>query len=368
MKILQIINNLGSGGAEKLIAEFAPVMQNRGNKVEVLLLQRKGSLYIEQLEKAGVKVTCLSESSLYSLKHIWSIRQFIRKGKFDIVHVHIFPALYFAGLASFLGIGQAKLFFTEHNTTNRRMENPLFAIIDKFIYSRYKVVISITPDVCSNIKKHLSGIKCKHTVVLNGINLSLFTLPQKTGRKDLNIENINEESYLFTMVGRFTEQKDQATLIHSIKKLPAHTHLLLLGEGALKEDLEDLVISLELSQRVHFLGFRADIPDVLRLSDVGVLSSNWEGMPLSAIEIMAAGIPFVGSCVPGIEDLVKAKEDGAGILFTRGNSDELAEILNNLLTDKGLYQKVAKACKERSKEYSVERMVDGYLEVYKINK
>ncbi|MGL5894202.1 MAG: glycosyltransferase [Bacteroidales bacterium] len=366
MRILQIINNLGSGGAEKLISEFVPVMRDRGHHVEVLLLQRNGSLYIDYLERAGIKVTVLSESSLYSLKHVWNIRNYIRKGKFDVVHVHIFPSLYFAGLAAFFGIGRAKLVFTEHNTTNKRMESRLFAIADKLIYLRYKHVISITPEVCKNICRHLIGVNCKHTVVLNGINLSLYDLPVKLTRSDLNIPNIDDSSKLITMVGRFSEQKDQATLIKAMVNLPESAHLLLLGEGPLRGQLEELVDSLDLGNRVHFLGFRSDIPDVLRISDIGVLSSNWEGMPISAIEIMAAGIPFVGSRVPGIKDLVESKDDGAGILFECGNSDELAEKLISILSDKSYHNSVAIACKIRSEVYSVERMVDGYLGVYKI--
>jgi len=364
MRILQIINNLGSGGAEKLISEFVPVMRDRGVHVEVLLLQRNGSLYIDHLERAGIKVTVLSESSLYSLKHIWSIRNYIRKGKFDVVHVHIFPSLYFAGLASLLGIGKSKLVFTEHSTHNNRRGKLLYQLIDKFIYSRYQVVIGITNEVTEKVKEHLNLKNIQYTTIGNGIDLSAFCKPNTLAPSQLYC-NYSKYDRIITMVGRFTEAKDQATLIRAIVKLPEYAHLLLLGEGPLRGEMEELVNSLDLGNRVHFLGFRSDIPDVLRISDIGVLSSNWEGMPLSAIEIMAAGIPFVGSRVPGIKDLVELKDDGAGILFECGNSDELAEKLNLLLSDNEHYYSVASACKARSKEYSVESMVEGYLEVYK---
>lgn len=360
MKILQIINNLGSGGAEKLIAEFAPIMQQRGHHVEVLLMQRAGSLYIDILERAGVRVTVLSESSLYTPMHIWRIRQFVRRGGFDIVHVHIFPALYFAGLAAYLGIGKAKLLFTEHNTTNTRMKSGWFGWVDRLIYARYRTVVSITPDVCTNIKHHLKGLKCRHRVVLNGINLTAFEQPLQIGRLELALEGVDEQSQLITMVGRFSHQKDQDTLIRAMAQLPPSAHLLLLGEGPRRGELEALVASLALEHRVHLPGFRPDIPDVLRLSSVGVLSSHWEGFGLAAVECMAAGLPTIVSDVPGLNSVVI----GAGLLFPQGDAIELARQLNSLLTDKELYARVSQACKARSGEYSIERMVDGYLEEY----
>ncbi|MEG1737733.1 MAG: glycosyltransferase [Odoribacter sp.] len=361
LRILQIINNLGSGGAEKLISDFSSLISQREYHIEVLLLKRQDSLYIELLQESGVKVKCLSEFSLYSLSHIFKIRQYIRKGNFDIVHVHIFPALYFAALASFLGIGKAKLCFTEHNTTNKRMENKLFHLIDKWIYTFYQSVICITDEVKSNIQSHLQNDKIDYVTVLNGVNLNSFELPLKSSKESL-FSGFSDKT-IITMVARFSEQKDQFTVIQSMNFLPENIHLLLVGEGPLKDSLYKIADESNLLDRIHFFGLRKDVPDILRLSDIGVLSSNWEGMPLAGIEIMAAGIPFIGSDVPGINELVNVNPN-AGLLFKKGNSEELALHINQLLNDSEYYAQRANACKKQAQEYSIEKMVDGYLNVY----
>ena len=363
LKILQIINNLGSGGAEKLISDFVPLIAQRGHCIEILLLQKQGSIYIDELQKQGICVTSLSESNLFSISHIWKIRKFIKKGNFDVVHVHIFPALYFVAVAALFGIGKSKLCFTEHNTTNRRMENTFFRVIDKWIYSFYETIICITDEVRNNIQRHLENKKLQYITVLNGVNLSNFAHPIQLKKESL-YDNYTKEDRIITMVARFSEQKDQGTLIKSLQYLSANIHLLLVGEGPLKKKNEDLVSELNLSDRIHFLGLRKDIPDILRLSDIGVLSSNWEGMPLSGIEVMAAGIPFIGADVPGIKELI-IPHPQAGLLFSKGNSKELAYQINYLLENPALYGERAIACKKQSQEYSIEKMVRGYLTVYK---
>ena len=108
-----------------------------------------------------------------------------------------------------------------------------------------------------------------------------------------------------------------------------------------------MVSELNLQNLIHFLGFRKDVPEILRLSDIGVLSSNWEGMPLSGIEVMAAGIPFIGSDVPGIKDLVAATPN-AGLLFSKGDSTGLASHINHLLADPDFSKERALACKNQA--------------------
>lgn len=362
MKILQVINNLGSGGAEKLISDFAPVVKNKGYHIEILLLRRSGSLYIDQLVKRGIRITFLSEDSLYSISHILKIRSFILKGKFDIVHVHVFPSLYFASLAKLFG-ANAKFIFTEHNTFNKRRGNFFYRQVERIIYSQYDSLVGITTEVCRNLKEHLNLKYFRYKVINNGIDLSAFHKSLILERKDLLPLNCCSKKWV-CMVGRFSHAKDQATLIEAISNLSKDVHLLLLGEGPNQSSLEALAHKLNVIDRVHFLGYRNDIPDVLRLCDIGVLSSHWEGMPLSAIEVMAAGIPFIGSKVPGIVDLVKSDFVDAGLLFMHSNPVDLKQKIEILLADIDLYNDVALACHKRSFDFSIEKMVDQYLEEY----
>ena len=133
MKILQIINNLGSGGAEKLIVDFVPLMRDKGHDVEVLLLQKKGSIYIDELKQNGIEVTWLSLDKRYSLSHILKIRNFINKGGFDIINVHLFPSLYFVGILSILKLINSNIIYTRHYTKSSRTNNVIFKKIDQTV-------------------------------------------------------------------------------------------------------------------------------------------------------------------------------------------------------------------------------------------
>ena len=117
------------------------------------------------------------------------------------------------------------------------------------------------------------------------------------------------------MTGRFSKAKDHTTLVKSLKLLPYNYKLLLVGEGELKKNIEILIKKINLENRVIFLGFRNDIPELMKTVDINILSSNWEGFGLVAVEGMASGRPFIGSDVDGMNDVIR----GGGILFEKGS-------------------------------------------------
>jgi glycosyltransferase involved in cell wall biosynthesis len=143
--------------------------------------------------------------------------------------------------------------------------------------------------------------------------------------------------------------------------LPKTVKLLLVGDGVLKKECEDLVATLKLQERVLFLGLRMDVPQLLKTVDIVVLSSKYEGLSLSSIEGMASGKPFVASDVPGLAEVVK----GAGILFPPGNAEQLATAITELLENQEFYQSVADACQARATEYDIHKMVDKHITLYK---
>lgn len=363
MKILQVINDLSSGGAQKLIADFVPLMKEKGHHVQVLLLRSEGSIYIEELEKNKINVTCLSKNNLYSFSHILRIRSFIKKGNYDIVNVHLFPALYFTSISSFLGIGRTKLYYTEHNTYNRRRQNIFFKIPEKFIYKQYKRIIAITLDVKKALANHLKYSIDFITVISNGVDIDKFKFSPAIDLSKL-IERYNKEDKIICMVGRFSEAKDQITLIKSISFLPKNIKLLLIGEGSLMNNCITFSKEIDVQDRVHFLGLRKDIPMILKACDIGVLSSNWEGMPIFALEVFATGIPFLGSDVPGIRDLFSEKSR-AELLFKNKDSEGLSVLVNKLFENEVARDSNIEVCQKIVNEYSLKKMTDSYLRLYK---
>lgn len=364
MKVLHIINNLGSGGAEKLLEDLIPLMNKMENvEADILLLTDEKNVFYDSLINKGVKVDVVKYRNMYDIRNIFEIKKHIVDGDYDIVHTHTFPTQYWVALSRmFIENKKVKFITTEHSTHNRRREKFYFRYIDKLIYTQYDSIISITEKTRDNLidwidPKHKKIDK--HVVIENGVDIAKIkaALPYK---KNELINGITENTKLICMVGRFSEAKDQPTLIRAVSKLSRDIHLILVGEGPLISDNKKLAEELGISDRVHFLGFRQDIPRILKTVDIVVLSSYWEGLSLASIEGMASGKPFIASSVPGLEEIVR----DVGLLFGQGDEHKLTSLIDRLLNDNALYNEVCIRCFNESKKYSLQNMIGSLLKVY----
>lgn len=364
MNVLHVINNLGCGGAEKLIEQTLPIMnKNKDIQVEVLLLTDDKNSFDKKLQEDEIKINVVPLKKIYSIINIFYIRNFIIKGKYDVIHVHLFPCQYWTALAARLIFRhKPKFITTEHSTTNRRRAKKYFKWVEKVMYSAYDKVVSISKKAQDNLIEWIEPKGSdlgKFVVIENGVDIIKFIEAQSCKKSQIS-KKINESDKLVCMVGRFNEAKDQGTLIKAISKLPEDIHLLLVGEGPLKVENEKLAKQLKIENRVHFLGFRNDVERILKTSDIVVLSSKWEGLSLASIEGMASGKPFVASRVEGLEEIVK----GYGLLFEQGNENELSKLIAELLNKIDFYDEVTKKCLERAKNYDINYMVNKLLSIY----
>lgn len=354
MKILHIIPSLGTGGAEKLILDSLTLYKIRGIDVELLLLNNTpNSPFYNELKGQNIIIHTLHTGnicSVYNPLYIFKIVPYLKK--YDLIHVHLFPALYWVAIAKILSCSPIRMIYTEHNTENSRRDKRLLKPIECYIYNEYNAIISITEQVSNNLKRHIPSYKGQFRIINNGINLSKF--------KKLSARNQAKDNPVLIQVSSFRKQKDQETLIKSMQYLPANVTLLLVGDGETRSKCEGLVKELNLEDKVKFLGVRMDIPQLLAQSDIVVLSSNYEGLSLSSIEGMASGCPFIASDVPGLNDVV----GGAGLLFPTGDAKCLANIINKLLKDNEYYKEISQACLKRANEYDINKMVDQYIELY----
>lgn len=358
MKILHIINSLATGGAEKLLLETLPLYQKNGIQADILLLNDYDTPFLSELKEINCStIYTAGKRSVYHPINIFKIIPFLKK--YDIAHVHLFPAQYYVVIAKIISFSKIKLIFTEHSTSNKRMENKWFHYFDRKVYSLYHTIVCITPEVKNALTAHLRSKKNNIQVISNGVNINKIKkeIPYAKGEF---IEGTIISDRLLIQVAAFRFEKDQQTLIKALQFLPENVKLLLVGDGILRRDCEDLALRLNLQKRVVFLGNRMDIPRLLKTADIAVLSSHFEGFGLVAVEGMAAGKPFVASDVPGLAAVV----DGAGILFEKGNALDLADKIAGLLADKAYYESVASACQQRAAEYNIDKMVDQHIKLY----
>lgn len=344
MKILHIIESMEIGGAQRLLKDLIPI-QNKSNKVGLLILRSVGSSFEKAVFDSGIKVYNINSSNIYSPVNILHIRKVLKD--WDIVHVHLFPALYWTALAS-TGLDKV-LIYTEHSTHNKRRTRPYFRPIEKWVYSRYEKIICISDETKDNLEKWLKIESGDRLVTINnGVALSKFD------SAGIQPENI------ITMVSRFAPAKDHATLIRAMKWVDPDYRLVLAGDGETRAECEKLAEAEGLIDRIDFLGTRSDIAEIIKRSYIGVQSSKWEGFGLTAVEFMAAGKPVVCSDVPGLSNVV----GNAGLHFKVGDSVQLAKLINYLIQHKDSYSDYSKRGYERSKNFSILHMNDKYSGLY----
>lgn len=356
MKVLQVNPGLSAAGAEKLIVDCVPLYQANGLDVDVLLLDGNETPFLKKL-KAETKgeVYSLGFGSVYNPLHVFKLLPYFKK--YDVVHVHLFPTLYWVAIAKIISFSRVKIIYTEHSTHNRRRNKIIFKLLDKLFYRQYNKIITIADEVDLNLKAHLGLNSSRFELINNGVDTKLFN---KAIAYPKNVF-FNEEDKILIQVSSFRPAKDHATVIKALKYLPNNIKLMLVGDGESINKSRYLVKELQLENRVLFLGTRMDVPSLLKTADIVIMSSVYEGLSLASIEGMASGKAFVASNVPGLREIVK----DAGVLFEKGNDKQLADEILKLLSDSEYYNAVAQKCYERAKNYDIEKTVYSYINVYK---
>lgn len=347
MRILHVINTLRTGGAEHLMVDLLPRLRSDNNTVELCVFNGERTPFLEQLESAGIKIHVLGMGNVYNPLLIFKLRKVMRN--FDIVHTHNTSPQLFAALGKYKAV---KLVTTEHSTSTRRRGHVLLRLLDRWMYHQYDQIICISQPSEDSLRGYIGdGYPIK--TILNGIDVNRFANAQPV---DLQIGSCVK----ITMVAGFRYEKDQPTLIRSLTHLPENYHVLLVGDGVRRPEFEALVEESKLSNRVHFLGIRTDVPSILKSSDIIVMSSHREGLSLSNVEGMASGHPCVASDVEGLREVT----GGYGALFPHGDAQALAAEIIKLTTDSEYRKRVITGCMERASQYDISQMAINYANEY----
>ncbi|WP_175640165.1 glycosyltransferase [Metabacillus schmidteae] len=361
MRVLHVINSLDIGGAQTLLNDALPEFEKKGVQSEVFVLKRSTEGNFEQqLKNKGIKIIYSNISNIYNPLQILELKKVIKKRKYDIIHSHTFPSQYWVSLLRNTFKKTPKFITTEHNTSNRRRELKVFKYIDTIIYKNYSKIICISNGTFDELITWTKNVKHKSVVVENGIALSKFTNAKPLEKAKL-VPNFKVGDFIVLMVARLTNQKDHETVIRSAMNLPNHIHVVFVGDGEKHNEYEEMIKNHKLNNRVHLLGARADVPNIMKTADLFVLSSHFEGFGLVAVEAMASGLPVIASDVAGLTEVVS----GAGCLFKKGDAEKLSTIITDLEENKNNRLSMIDAGKKRSSLFSIEKFVDEHIQVYK---
>ncbi|WP_213278375.1 glycosyltransferase [Chryseobacterium indologenes] len=360
MKIYHIINSLRFGGAERLVVDLCTELSEGGSdEIHLLLLDDIDTSLKKEVENnENIKIEVIPSKSLYDIRIPFFISKIVADA--DVIHLHLFPTLYWGVLSKLFFSEKQKVVFTEHSTENNRRSKWYFKRIEKFIYSKLNSIICISESTEKNLIHHLgSGFKAKMKVINNGVNLIKFYNSEAYSR---TAYNLSDKDFLLIQVASFRAAKDQPTLIRALTLLPSHVKAMFVGDGPELENCKELVKNNGLESRAFFLGNQTNIAELIKMSDVVVVSSHYEGFGIVAVEGMACKKPVVASNVPGLSEVVAEY----GILFDKGKEKCLTEVINKLNKDEAFYKEVSENCYTRSNIFSIKEIANQYRKIYKL--
>ena len=340
------------GGAEVLVKDMAPRLASYGVECDVATLRRTGSQVETQAVSAGVVLHHTGVKELYSPRQILPLVGLLRS--YDLVHVHLFPAQLWAILAAKIGRRRPLMIYTEHNTWTRRRDMPWLRRADAWLYEQYGHVICNSEATAASLQKWAPGLTVPTSVILNGIPLERFAqaLPAE-------IAAPRQGATRLVAVARLDPQKDHATLFRALVSVP-QAQLLLVGDGPLRRQLEQLAAELGIGERVFFLGWRSDVPEILKASDIFVHSTHSDGFGIAACEAMAAGLPVIASDVPGLSYVL----GDSAVLVPQSDPTALADALRRVIADRALYEEMKRCGLQRAEQFSIDRTAQKHADLY----
>ncbi|WP_349743892.1 glycosyltransferase [Roseateles cavernae] len=355
-KVLHFVTG-GFSGATQVALDLVRAAQASGRSEPLLVLRKKRQTdpqRIAALQQQGLPIELVPGWSHAAT--IWRLQQLCRRFRPDVLVAHGFPEHLLGRWAGLLA-GVPHLVHVEHNSRERYSRWRLLQA--RWLARRSDAIVG-----CSEGVRHsllALGMPADKTLAIsNGIRLEPFA--------DAERHPYARRVPGLVMAARFAGQKDHATLLQALALLREQglrPPLLLAGGGGERHlrAARALTQSLGLQQQVQFLGFQAGLPELLMQHQIAVLSTHYEGMPLSLVEGMAAGCAVVGTAVPGVQELLR--DGDTGRLVPHRDARALADVLAELLRE----PQAAAALAERGRhaalaEHSLAGMTNQYEDLF----
>lgn len=377
--MVHIITKLELGGAQENTL-FTLSHLDRKNFEPYLITGKEGLLVEEALQIDGVTTYLVPDlirevRPLTDLKGFFSIFKLLKKIKSNslsseklIVHTH-------SSKAGIIGRWAARIVKADAiiHTYHGFGFNDYQPFLVKWFYIYLeKITASITSRfICVSQANQNKGIKLglfkgdKSLLIRSGIDLERFSNPQKTREQVRKELNIPLDTPLVTMVACFKPQKaplDFVKVAALIKKELPLSQFLLVGDGILRKEIEELRGRLNLNNELHLPGWRRDIPEILNASDCLILTSLWEGLPRVFPQAMCLGLPIVATRVDGATDVIIDGENG--FLLNPHDLQGMAEKTVYLLKNPAIAKNMGATGKERIREFDCWIMLRQQEELY----
>lgn len=356
--IAQLIETDGPGGAERMVAHLATRLQASGHR-SVVCLPAGGEGWLgRELAETGVEIAPIPLSDVGSHRSLRELVRALRRHRVQRVHSHDFTmAVYGACAARWLGLPHVITMHGGRYYAGRWRRRA--ALRAAALLSRH--VVAVSRSLGDTLSRDLNLRRSRITTIPNGVP------PVSPGSPTLRDElRLALSDRLLLAVGNLYEVKGHRHLVAAVGLLAARypgVHLAIAGRGELEPALRAQAAEMGIAARLHLLGLRQDVPNLLASADVYVLPSLSEGLPLSLLEAMFAARPIVATAVGDVP--VALGEGAAGLLVEPGNAVALARALAELLDDVPRARLLgARAASRAAADYDVSHVVAQYAALY----
>lgn len=366
LKVAVVLTELRPGGMERVVVHLTQGLAQRGVGVSVFCLGAQG-LLASELQETFVKVVALESHSGKDLRALWRLRKELIYFSPNVINVHDYASLPYVIGANLLG-KRVPVLFSAHGLLYEGFE-PLQRR-NRF-FARGITAFSAVSEKVTNRHQQYLGLEKRFSIIANGVPQ---TVASKAIRQSVRTElNCAPEDFLFLAVGNprpekgFEDLLDAMAVLHaqdgegkSIRAVIAGT----LNESEYCQMLLDQIEKKQLGGSCKFLGFREDTSALYAAADAFVLSSRSEGLPMVILEAMMAGVPVVSTNVGGISAAV-----GEHVLLVEAQQpSQLAEAMRRLAQEPNLQHRLAESGRRHVElNFGVERMIDEYVEWYRVN-
>jgi glycosyltransferase involved in cell wall biosynthesis len=355
LRILQVIKCLGYGGAERLLVDMVAKGDRRAFDYEVAYVVAAQDALVPAIRDDGTPVHSLGASGNADLVWMSRLRRLILDGMFDVVHFHLpyTAALGRLVVATIPKDRRPAVVYTQHCTWNRMAV--LVRGLNRATIGLDQSLIVVSPAVHEGLP---DALKARAEVIIHGVDLSSADtlIAQRDGiRRQVRDElGIAGDQLLVMAVSNLREEKGYDVLLDTARLTADHNAPLrfaAVGRGPMADELEERRRRLGLDGWFQFLGQRDDVLRLLVGSDIFVLPSHHEGLPVSLMEATSAGLPIVASEVGGVPEVIT---DGVhGLLVHPGRPLELATALERLASDAALRRALGQGAKRQSAMFDV---------------
>lgn len=341
MKILITITKGDIGGAQIVVLNMAKALKERGHIVVVGM--GEGEFLKNKLEEIKIPIHIFkslkrTNNPLKNLKFIFEMKKYIDKEKFDVVHFNSSNAL-LGAIGAKISKNKPKTVFTFHglsildNNYSNTISKAIYWIIFKFLLIFVDKNIFVSYDNLENAQK-IRLIEYGD-VVYNGININSLNFKEKNeaikiieGKIGCSLNN----TFIIGSIGRLSEQKNYEFLIKifpKILEIEPKTICLIIGDGPLKLYLKKMIEDLHLDNKIYLLGELENAAEYLKMFDINILPSLYEGLSISLIETILAQIPTIASNVGGNREII-----GENFTYTLNNEEEFINLFRKVYNNK----------------------------------